>query len=48
MDIMTYLKAIANNRPFEFEMETVETVNVQGPQSQDPDVSDSDDEDEFA
>ena len=40
---MTYLKAIANNRPFEFEMETVETVIVQ-----DPDVSDSDDEDEYA
>jgi hypothetical protein len=53
MDIMTYLKAIANNRPFEFEMETVETVIVQGPQSHDPDaeepnsdndVSDSDEE----
>ena len=50
MDIMTYLKAIANNRPFEFEMETVETVLVQDPDVHDPDaeepidVSDSDDE----
>ena len=42
MDIMSYLKAIANNRPFEFEMETVETVIVQGPQSQDPDAHDPD------
>ena len=40
MDIMSYLKAIANNRPFEFEMETVETVIVQGPQ--DPDAHDPD------
>ena len=50
---MSYLKAIANNRPFEFDMETMETVIVQEPHSQDPDaqehtdendVSDSDDE----
>ena len=39
---MTYLKASANNRPLEFEMETGKTVNVE-----DPDVSDSDDEDEY-
>ena len=39
---MTYLKAIANNRPFEFEMETVETVIVQEPHSQDPDAHNPD------